>query len=632
GEDTGQPVSGSVVKLIDQAPAIPAADGEADPELVSVDNYAADAPGGEVNGNGEIAIALVDDQGDEATPLVTEVADETPASTNGGKNVVRQDVAVNQEKFEQLVIGALKAETDGSAGTEGEAEPQRLAMSLAPKGAQVCVSRMFRIGPQPFYVVKLPASAAETFKRNAAESGYSFVEPDPCRNKEEAANDPHFEGAGLWGQKFDNQWAIKRVGFSEDKPDSWPALDALKPVTVAVIDSGLDWYHPDLPSNVLWRNEKETPDNGIDDDGNGYADDVIGWNFIDYNRLPWDHDGHGTFVAGVIAAGQSNSRGIAGINPAARIMVLKALDAFGRGYASMVAEAIAYAADNGARVINLSLGGRGLTRIEQLAVDHARSKQALVVVAAGNAGKEVAGYSPAGLEGAITVTATDRRDRRAGFSNWGPLVDIAAPGVDVLSLRARKTDLLSLIPGVKYEKGKGIVGGDRAYFRASGTSFAAPIVSGTLSLILSLNPTLTPDEAKRMVLNSALDIETPGFDNYTGYGLLDVAAALKAAPDYFVESRISGVKVVKKAGKPVLRVLGTANADSFAKATLYLGKGAKPKKWLRVNVSIDKPVTNTGLMDLPASIFKGSKQWTIRLITEHGNGDKREARFNLTLG
>jgi subtilisin family serine protease len=298
----------------------------------------------------------------------------------------------------------------------------------------------------------------------------------------------------------------------------------------------------------------------------------------------------------------------------------------------MVAEALAYAADNGARVINLSLGGRKLTRIEQIAVDHARSKQALVVVAAGNDGDQVAGMSPAGLDGVITVTATDRGDRRAGFSNWGPQVDIAAPGVDVLSLRARNTDLLSLIPGVEYEKGEGIVGDDRAYFRASGTSFASPMVTGTLSLIMARQPDVTAEEARRMVLNSTRDIETPGVDNYTGYGLIDAAAAIKAPRDYYLESRISGVGVVRKGGKPHLRVTGTATADRFGKATLYLGQGAAPKKWLRVNVAIKETIDNATLMDLPAGLFRGAKEWTIRLVTEHENGSRREAWFKLNLG
>jgi len=141
---------------------------------------------------------------------------------------------------------------------------------------------------------------------------------------------------------------------------------------VAVIDSGLDWNHRDFDWNNLWHNDGEIADNGIDDDGNGYVDDMIGYNFIGHNNKPWDHDGHGTFVAGLIA-GSWNSEGIAGINPAARIMVLKALNSFGHTRASYIAEAITYAVDNGARIINISVGGEGLISLEGRA-DHYRRR------------------------------------------------------------------------------------------------------------------------------------------------------------------------------------------------------------------------------------------------------------------
>ncbi len=509
----------------------------------------------------------------------------------------------------------------------------RLPVRLAPQGAKICINRNFRIGDNNIHVVSLPGQFVDEFTRNANRwEQTEFVEADPCRNKE-GSKDPLYDSSGLWGQKFDNQWAIKRVGFEEEKLPQWlNKPSTAKDVTVAVIDTGLDWYHPDISHDKIWTNPNEVQGNGIDDDNNGYVDDIVGWNFVRNRNKPWDYDGHGTFVTGVIAAAQSNGIGISGISSSARIMPLKALDAFGRGYASMAAEAINYAAEHGARIINLSLGGRTLTKVEQLAVDHARSRGAIVVVAAGNSGQSVADFSPAGLRGVVTVTATDRKDKRAGFSNWGPLVDIAAPGVDVLSLRARRTDLLSLIRGVKYKRGEGILGEDRSYYRASGTSFAAPIVTGTMTELLASKPDLTADQATRMVLHSARDIETPGVDNYTGYGLLDATAALAADPDYFNESRISGVKVITRSGKPVLRVLGTSDADDFKDAVIRIGKGKEPKKWLEVNRKILKPVDAGVLIELPASVFKGAKQWTIRLITRHKNGAEREARFSLKLG
>ena len=619
-EDDGQPLEGATIRLLAAEPDLPSGD-TPDAKLTDTENYAQGVEGVELGDDGQLLLS-VDAQADDLAGItLTEVPEEKPAADAAAedKPAAARTVRVTRQN-PQLVVATAANWT-------------RLPIRLAPQGARICVNRNFRIGANNIHVVSLPGQFVDEFTRNATRWGETeFVEADPCRNKEDS-KDPLYETSGLWGQKFDNQWAIKRVGFEEEKLPQWLKKSPTSTdVTVAVIDTGLDWYHPDISHDKIWTNPNEVQGNGIDDDNNGYVDDIVGWNFVRNRNKPWDYDGHGTFVTGVIAAAQSNGIGISGISSSAKIMPLKALDAFGRGYASMAAEAINYAAEHGARIINLSLGGRTLTKVEQLAVDHARSKGAIVVVAAGNSGQSVADFSPAGLRGVVTVTATDRKDKRAGFSNWGPLVDIAAPGVDVLSLRARRTDLLSLIRGVKYKRGDGILGGDRSYYRASGTSFATPIVTGTITELLAGNPELTADQAIRMVLHSARDIETPGVDNYTGYGLLDATAALAADPDYFNESRISGVKVVTRSGKPVLRVLGTSDADDFKEAVIRLGKGTEPKKWLEVNRKILKPVDAGVLIELPASVFKGARQWTIRLITRHRNGAEREARFSLKLG
>lgn len=620
-EDDGQPLQGATIRLLAAEPDLPDG-GAADADLTGAENFAADVDGAELGEGGQVMLSVAAHPDDDLAGIrLTEVPEEktqtdaAPASKPAATRTAR--VA---KQNPQLVVA-----TSGNW--------KRLPVRLAPQGAEICINRNFSIGDSTVHVVSVPGRFVDEFTRIAnAWEETEFVETDPCRNKEEA-RDPLYEGSGLWGQKFDNQWAIKRVGFEEEKLPQWQKKPpTATDVTVAVIDTGLDWYHPDISHDRIWTNPGEVQGNGIDDDNNGYVDDIVGWNFVRNRNKPWDYDGHGTFVTGVISAAQNNGIGISGISSSAKIMPLKALDAFGRGYASMAAEAINYAAEHGARIINLSLGGRTLTKVEQLAIDHARSRGAIVVVAAGNSGQSVADFSPAGLRGVVTVTATDRKDKRAGFSNWGPLVDIAAPGVDVLSLRARRTDLLSLIRGVKYKRGEGILGEDRSYYRASGTSFATPIVTGTITEILAANPKLTAEQAVRMVLHSARDIETPGVDNYTGYGLLDATAALVADPDYFNESRISGVKVITRSGKPVLRVLGTTDADDFKEAVIRLGKGKDPKKWLEVNRKILKPVDKGTLIELPAGVFKGAKQWTIRLITRHKSGAEREARFNLKLG
>ena len=458
------------------------------------------------------------------------------------------------------------------------------------------------------------------------------IEENICRIKEQSApDDPLFRGAGAWKQEHDDQWAIKRVGFTAEPGSAWTKLGPNpQPVVVAVIDSGLDWNHADFEWRNIWKNPKEIAGNGIDDDRNGYVDDIIGWDFLGLNNKPWDHDGHGTLTAGIIAAAANNDRGMAGINPNARIMVLKALNAFGRSRASFVAEAIRYAADNGARVINLSVGGPGLTGIETDAIGYARSKGVLIVVAAGNDGVDVKDYGLAASEHVMTVGATGLKDEHLKFSNWGPQIDIAAPGQDVLGLRARRTDTVRGIPDVPYAAGDGYVGIDRRYYRASGTSFAAPIVTAVASLILSKRPELTVDQLESVLLQSAQDIQTPGRDNFSGAGLVDARAALDLDPAFRLEAAIAGVEVVQASGGPAVRVNGTIAADRFGSARIEIGVGREPRQFTPVAADL-KPGTGP-LADIPASNFATAPLWTIRLVVTHADGKQREARFILDVG
>lgn len=444
----------------------------------------------------------------------------------------------------------------------------------------------------------------------------------------EPPRDPLFSAGAA-----NNQWYLHHIGLGEGDDSAWRDLDKLQPVTVAVVDSGLDWNHLDIAWENLWRNEGEIPDNGIDDDGNGYVDDVIGYNFIGGNNKPWDHDGHGTFVAGVIAGTWNNGAGIAGINPQAKIMVLKALNSFGHSRASYVAEAIVYAVDNGARIINLSLGGPELTTIQRKAVEYAVSRNVLIVVAAGNEGRELEGFGIAALPEVLTVGATDRNDRRAAFSNFGPQVDIMAPGIDIVSLRARYTDTLRDIPGATYQSGSAFVGEDKRYYIAGGTSFSAPIVSGVASLLLSRDPSLSAAQVKRMLVNSARDIETPGRDNLSGWGLVDAKAALAADPEYFVEAVISGVAVVQGAdGQHQVQVTGTANADRIKSFSVELGAGEEPTTFRQGSQALESAVIDGVVGVVPAAEFAGATVWILRLRVYHADGSFREARFRLQLG
>lgn len=460
------------------------------------------------------------------------------------------------------------------------------------------------------------------------------VTPPYATAQSPQVDDPFFVSKGAWGQGFDDQWGLKRIGFgAPDARDSaWArSAEATQPVVVAVVDTGLDWRHPDFNNANLWRNAGER-ENGIDDDGNGYVDDLIGWNFLDQDNNPWDLAGHGTFVTGIIAAATGNGEGIAGINGHARIMPLKALSFMGAGRATIVAEAIYYAVRNGARIINLSLGSPRFSAAEERAIRHANEQGVLVIVASGNDGGDIVDFGPAGSPNVITVAASTSDDQRAGYSNFGQQVDITAPGSDILSLRARRTDFILMTLPLNYEPGGAFVGQEGRYYRASGTSFAAPFVSAVASLLWSRNPDLSAEQVRRILLQSARDIDAPGVDQNTGYGLLDASAALAADPEFHVDAAITGVAVVQRGQSVLLQITGTADADRLEGAVIEAGPGENPTSWTPISRKIASPVRDDVLDEVDARTFASGKQWTLRLTTTHKNGKQRQARFVVNVG
>ena len=338
-----------------------------------------------------------------------------------------------------------------------------------------------------------------------------YAEPDLVVSTNMIPDDPYFSSKGTWGQSYDDLYGVKITSC----PEAWDTTKG-SGVTVAVVDSGIDNTHPDIVSN-LWTNTKEIANNGIDDDGNGYIDDTWGWDFVNSDNKPADDNGHGTHVAGIIAAAGNNGTGIIGVAPESKVMAVKAFPNFGSGYVSNIAAAILYATGNGADVINLSLGAKGYSQQLKDAVDEAISMGVVVVVAAGNDNADAMDYTPANLNNVITVAATDAQDYKASFSNWGSCIDVAAPGVDILSLYATGTL-------------KGTRVGDK-YTRLNGTSMAAPHVSGAVSLILAQHPDFSNDQVKTALLNSTVDVMSRGFDDETGYGRINTANALSPLLD-----------------------------------------------------------------------------------------------------
>jgi len=440
-----------------------------------------------------------------------------------------------------------------------------------------------------------------------------------------------FAGGELAGRGLDqaDQWALERIGLDAELRRELALDTTRKSIVVAVIDTGMDIGHVDFSDANLWRNPREER-NGRDDDENGYVDDLFGWDFIDDDNDPADFVGHGTVVAGIIAADTGNGEGIAGVDAHARIMPLRALNMIGRGYSTRIAAAIYYAADNGAQIINLSMAIEAVSEHEATAVRYAQDQGVLVVVAAGNNARNVAGFTPASLPGVITVSATDRHDKFAGFSNWGNPIDIAGPGVDILSLRAANTDLMLVAAPEDTYPLQYAVGPRTRYYRTTGTSFAAPLVTGVAALVWSRRPDLDAAAVRRIVLNSARDIDSPGEDQYTGYGLVQVRDAFSADVDFFIESEIDGVQVIMDGSTPIVQVLGTTGADRFAGATLEIGRGEAPQQWRTIS-KVGSPAQSGVLGQVSTKELEGSPIWLLRLTTRHQTGVKREARFLLNI-
>jgi subtilisin family serine protease len=455
----------------------------------------------------------------------------------------------------------------------------------------------------------------------------------PCLGEEmlEPPISKYLGSKGAWGQPQADQWGLAKMGFDASPQSAWRLMKKnAAPVIVALVDTGLDWNHRNIDWDNIWQNPDEQI-NGIDDDKNGKIDDVIGWDFLARNHKPWDYDGHGTMVAGIVAGSWKDSEGIAGVNPFAKLMILKAVNNFGHTRASYIAEAIVYAADHGARVINLSVGGKSITKMATAAIDYAWNKGVVMVVAAGNDGVNIEDHGLASSDKVLAVGASTLDDQHANFSNWGK-ISLAAPGVDILSLRARRTDTLLSPKAVKYVAGTNYVGADKRYYRASGTSFSAPFVTGLASLMIANDPTLTNQQVMNILKSTARDIGPPGVDQFTGYGLPDARAALTAPKDYFLFAGISKVSVVQSGAGQVVRVFGTADANTLKDARIELGQGENPKSFKKISAAKKAAGPDEMLADIPTAALAGSKIWTIRIVVEHRDGRQQQAHFKLNLG
>jgi len=337
---------------------------------------------------------------------------------------------------------------------------------------------------------------------------------------------------------FSNQWYLDKIQAVK----AWDTIRESPNIVIAILDSGVEVDHPDLKDNI-WVNPKEIQGDGIDNDNNGYVDDINGWDFV--NNVPdpspkfkpgFTEDGvlHGTVVAGIAAASGNNAAGIAGVTWRTQIMPLKVLDDKGEGNTVNVIKGIDYAINNGANIINFSFVGFGYSKSMDDAIRRAYNAGIIIVAAAGNEQSDGTVYSlddtpmyPVcydGLPGenmVLGVAATDTLDQKAAFSSFGlSCVDLAAPGIGIFSTVVYSpTNHLGNKSFNKYYDG----------FWA-GTSMATPMVAGAAALVETANPSLSRNQVMNVLMDNADNINrlNPNYLNKLGKGRLNIAAAINA--------------------------------------------------------------------------------------------------------
>lgn len=302
---------------------------------------------------------------------------------------------------------------------------------------------------------------------------------------------------------------------------AWDIQQGDESIVVAILDTGLKMDHPEFDGR-LWINEDESAGEN-DDDGNGFVGDVLGWDFANVDNDPSDDYGHGTNVTGILGATGNNGIGYAGVDWNCKLMICKILGDDNYGLYSWWTDAIYYAVDNGAKVLNMSVGGSGYSSIMQQAAEYAYLNGVTIVVSMGNENRLAPSY-PAAYSTTIGVGSTNNNDHRTepffwdetSGSNFGPHIDVVAPG--------------NFIYGLQYQSNSNY----HTYW--GGTSQAAPLVAGLSSLLMAQDPSRTPDDIRSIIRNTAEDQvgnvteDTEGFDIYYGHGRVNAFAALSSMP------------------------------------------------------------------------------------------------------
>ncbi|MHC4620635.1 MAG: S8 family serine peptidase, partial [Planctomycetota bacterium] len=418
-------------------------------------------------------------------------------------------------------------------------------------------------------------------------------------------NDPNY---------YPEQWALHNDGTAHpipggntaagtpdcdiDAPEAWDIQTGSTDVTVAVLDTGVDYGHNDLSANIWFNKVELNGDPNVDDDNNGYVDDIYGYDFCTFAQYrdsdPNDDHGHGTHCAGIIAADGNNGLDTSGINWDANVMALKFLSKWGYGWNEDAQEAIEYAVDMGADIISNSWGSIAFSQSLKETCDYAYSQGVFLVGAAGN-NDDIWGIFPARYANMMSVAATDHNDIKADFSCYGDWIDVAAPGVDILSLRAKDGSgpMHSLYLAYPYNDANATM------CIASGTSMACPHVAGLAALCLAEEPDLTIGDLWALIKNGCDDIDDPNDPNdgnYYGSGRINA---------YTTVNYISSIPGANKATSPL-----PANSATNVSANVHLSWTADD--WAASHdVYFGTAFNDVNEANTSSSCFKGNQPGTV---------------------
>lgn len=417
------------------------------------------------------------------------------------------------------------------------------------------------------------------------------------------------------------QWLIPKIQLDR----AWQKTMGDASVLIAIIDTGIDYNHEDLAANI-WINwgEDATGDgridpsdfNGIDDDNNGFVDDIQGWDFTDAPHFPdggdyqerdndpRDENGHGTSVAGLVGAMANNGLGIAGVAPNCRLLNLRAGTSQGLLEEDDVASAMIYAVDHGARVINMSFGDVATSQMLRDVCQFAYLSGVVLIASAGNS-QSAAVHYPSGFLETIAVGATTAEDYLAGFSNYGATIDLVAPGVSLLTTAL-----------------------DHQYKTFSGTSAAAPVVAGVAGLMLSLRPNLTNQDVRNILVSSAEDLGETGWDQYYAAGRLNAARALEIG--YESQATITSPRLDEGIAESPVIIRGTAAGALLQEYELSYGFGGNPTDWSLIASVSGRQVVDDRLAQWPIDALPDSL-YTLRLKVSNKNGSSVEHRTQLQI-